>query len=328
MRRTTVMAMALGLAGALASCDAAAPTYPCYRPAVAPVIDGDVAGDPAWRNIPAVTGYSVLGDGFTMAKQTTAQASWDDDALYIAVTCEEPDAPNLQMTIKDGGPVWSDDSLEIFVRPGANADVLQFGVTAGGAKGAGAGMPDFTKVQAAAKMGDGFYSIELRLPFDVLRVKEKPKVGDVWYGNFCRNIFTTRSGGDKFTSWAPLKRQFLEPENFAAFDLLGPAPDVAEAGKISARLNAPFREKLVGMVAAAAAKSADYAEVLKEAAQDPEYGTRANDLRLRWDRVVRLSRTSSEASVWDLRKALVSLDALVHESYDLKYNYLIAKLLP
>ncbi len=317
---------ALLLVGAMVPSYAAVPDYPCYRPTVAPVIDGDVAGDPAWKTIPAVTGFSVLGDGYAVAKQTTAQACWDDDAFYVAVTCEEPDAPNLHITVVDGGNFWEDDGLEIFVRPGADAQIFQFGVTAGGAKGAYLGFADFTKLQAAAKMGKGCYSLELRLPYSILRAT--PKVGDVWFGDFCRNIWTTNSGGDRFTSWAPLKAQFSEPANFAAFHLRGSAPDVAEAERICAALNAPYRDKLAGMVTAAAGTGGEYAAVLAEAARDPDFRARANDLRLRWDRVARVIRKTGQASVWELRRAITDVDALVRESYALKYAYLIAKLLP
>ncbi len=322
----TRLLAAVLVVGAMVPSYASVPEYPCYRPSVAPVIDGDVAGDPAWKNIPAVTGFSILGDGYTMAKQSTAQCCWDDEAFYVAVTCEEPDAPNLHITVVDGGNFWEDDGLEIFVRPGADAQVFQFGVTAGGAKGAYLGFADFTKLQAAAKMGKGFYSIELRLAYALLRAT--PKVGDVWFGDFCRNIFTTNSGGDRFTCWAPLKTQFNEPANFGAFHLLGPAPDPAEADRISAGLNAPYRDKLAGMIAVAAAKGSEYTAVLDEAARDPKFRTSANDLRLRWDRVTRAGRGTSSASVWDLRRAITDVDALVRESYDLKYAYLIEKLFP
>ena len=54
---------------------------PCYRAPGAPVMDGKVAGDSAWDQIPMVTGFSKQGDGYTDAKQTYAQACWDDEAF-------------------------------------------------------------------------------------------------------------------------------------------------------------------------------------------------------------------------------------------------------
>ena len=91
MRGTAHSLPALLLLPFCAMASGAGPTsYPCYRTPVAPVMDGVLAGDPAWERIPSVTGFSKLGDGYTDAKQTYAQACWDDQALYVGVICEEP----------------------------------------------------------------------------------------------------------------------------------------------------------------------------------------------------------------------------------------------
>src|SRR5512138_216259 len=86
---------------------AAPPIYPCYHPTAAPVVDGDIAGDPAWQTIPSVTGFSVLGNGYTYAKQTAAQMCWTEEGFYLGVTCEEPDAKLLKPAAFDGGDTWA-----------------------------------------------------------------------------------------------------------------------------------------------------------------------------------------------------------------------------
>lgn len=323
--RSWALATSLLFAVVAWAAGAGRPEYPCYHASVAPEIDGEVASDPAWRNIPAVTGFFVLGDGYSTSKQTIAQACWDDEAFYVAMICEEPDVPNLRLTVQDGGNFWEDDGVEIFLQPGENQQVFQFGVTARGAKGGFEGFPDIGKLQAGARMGNGWYSIELRVPHEVLRAK--PRLGERWLGNFCRNIFTTTSGGDKFTSWAPLKSRFLEPENFAVLELCGPAPSPQEADKISARLNENYRTTLVRAFTASAEKAAEYLPALDEAAKDPTFGPQAGELRRQWWRLERLARRAGEASVWELRRAVTSAETLVRESHKLKYDYLIAKLL-
>ncbi|MCX7598139.1 MAG: carbohydrate-binding family 9-like protein [Armatimonadetes bacterium] len=325
MRQWAACLLLLLAFAALGYADAARPEYPCYRPCIAPRVDGEVADDPAWKNIPAVTGFYVLGGGYAKAKQTTAQACWDDQAFYVAMTCEEPDVPNLRLTVRDGGNFWEDDGVEIFIQPGEGKQVFQFGVTARGAKGGFEGFPDISKLRAGATMGDGWYSIELRVPHEVLRAK--PRQGDRWLGNFCRNIFTTMSGGDKFTSWAPLKTRFLEPENFAFFKLCGPAPSQEEADKLSAQLNENYRATLITALAAAAQKAKEHIPVLGEAADHPTFGPQARELRRRWWRLVRLARRAEQASVWELRQAVTTSEALLDQSHKLKYDYLIAKLL-
>ncbi|MCK5802659.1 MAG: carbohydrate-binding family 9-like protein, partial [Lentisphaeria bacterium] len=188
-------------------------TYSCHRPAVAPVIDGKVTADPGWRGIPGVTGFCKLGSDYTMAKQSIAMVCWGDEALTIAMVCEEPDAAKLKPVIKDGGQTWTEDSVEIFIQPDPKSSPFQIGVTCGGAKGAGVGSPDIAKCQAAAFIDKNTYELELRIPYAALGTT-KPADSATWRIAFCRNTWTTDSGGDKFTSWPPLQSRFLEPENF------------------------------------------------------------------------------------------------------------------
>jgi hypothetical protein len=303
---------------------AAPAIYPCYQAVKAPVIDGDVAGDPAWSNVPAVTGFSKLGGGYTVAKQTVLQACWDEEALYVAMVCEEPDAAQLKPMVRDGGPFWEEDGVEIFVQPGAGKPVSQLGVTAGGAKGGFEGFPDFTKLQAGASVGKDSYSLEARIPFEILRAT--PKVGDRWRGNFCRNIWTTASGGDKFTCWAPLKTRFLEPENYATLSFCGPAPEAAEAGRIAEQLNGAYRKHLIGRLRAAAGQGKEYLKALDEASRDRQFGAKAADLRAQWRQMESLSRQAGRAPLPELRRTIVGADALAKASYGVQYAYLIAKL--
>ncbi|NCO38573.1 MAG: hypothetical protein COZ06_22600 [Armatimonadetes bacterium CG_4_10_14_3_um_filter_66_18] len=306
---------------------AAAPaTYPCYQPTAAPVIDGNVESDPAWTNIPRVTGFAKLGGGYAVAKQTVVQACWDDQALYVAMVCEDPDAAQLKPTVRDGGPFWEEDGAEIFVQPDADKPVSQLGVTAGGAKGGFEGFPDFTKLHVGASIGKDAYSLEARIPFDVLRAT--PQVGDRWRGNFCRNTYTTASGGDKFTCWAPLKTRFLEPENYAVLSFRGPAPEAATATRIGEQLNGAYRKHLLGRLVSAVAQGKEYFGALDEASRDQQFGADAAALRARWREMEALIRQAGSAPLPELRRTIVGADALAKASYDVKYAYLIAKLFP
>ena len=303
---------------------AAPPTYPCYQPDKAPVIDGNVAGDAAWSNLPAVTGFSKLGAGYTLDKQTVVRACWDGQALYVAMVCEEPDVAQLKQTVRDGGPFWEDDGVEIFLQPATHKQALQLGVTAFGAKGGFEGFADFTKCQAAATRGGDSYSLEMRIPFEILRAT--PKVGDKWRGNFCRNIWVTTSGGDKFTCWAPLKTRFLEPENYAVLAFHGPAPQAAEAGEVSEKLNGAYRKHLIGGLRAAVGQGKEYTKVLDDASRDGQFGEKASDLLARWREVESLSRQASKAPILELRRTIADIDSLVRASYGVKYAYLISEL--
>jgi hypothetical protein len=315
----------LGLLAAGVPLQAAPPTYPCYQPTLTPVPDGEIADDPAWQSIPTVTGFSVLGGTYTVPKQTFAQACWDDGALYVALTCEEPDAAQLKPTVPNGGPAWLDDGVEIFVQPAGGAQVFQFVITAGGARGSGDVFPDLGQVEVGTKIGSDAYWVEARIPFAVLGAT--PQVGDRWRGSFCRNTWTTQSGGDRFTSWPPLKQRFLEPESFATLVFCGPAPDAATAVEVGNDLNHAYRADLVTRLQGAAAQEAEYADALREAARDAEFGRRARTLRRRWREIDSALRDASRVPITDLRRTVGGADSLVQDSYDLKYAYLIALLL-
>jgi len=316
------LSLAFPLPGHAAPADKA---YPCYRAPSAPTIDGDVLGDPAWQVIPCLTGFRVLGGSYTQAKQTTARACWDDEALYVAMVCEEPDAAALKPAVRDGGPTWQEDSIEIFLQPKANGQVYQFGVTAGGAKGMGEGNPDIGKCAAAAKIGQVDYGIEIRIPFGV--VDARPAVGDQWLVTFCRNIFTTLSGGDKFTNWAPLLSRFLEPEHFLPMVLSGSAPDAAGAAQETEALNAPYRKALLTELRSAAKQGTEYRGALAQAAGHPRFAEEAGKLLHQWEDVERVNQEVDQASLPNIREAIASARSLVADSYRVKYEYLIAKLL-
>jgi len=301
-------------------------TYPCHRLSAPPIVDGEVRNDPAWMSLPVVTGFSVLGSSFTLAKQTEVQACWDADALYLGFVCEEPDVDMMKFSIADGGDAWLDDGVEIFLQPGgAGHQVYQLIVTARGKRSGFEGAPDFTKLQAAALKGDGCYSLETRIPHSLMETS--PAVGMRWRGNFCRNIFTMKSGGDRFTSWAPLKTRFLEPDNFGELAFMGAPPARESLQKLNDRLNGPYRRSLIAKVVSAARKAPEYEAALKEAAQDAEYGKAAMDLADRWQRVERAAGEAGKTEITELRTAAVDAGSLENASCRFKYTYLIYRLL-
>ncbi|MBP8953450.1 MAG: hypothetical protein KBI47_13725 [Armatimonadetes bacterium] len=325
MRMLTIAGLMLVLA--LPAMSVGAPlTYPCFRASVAPSIDGEVLADPVWANTPVATGFSILGNGYAVAKQTVARMCWDDEALYVGVVCEEPDVSVMKFQIADGGEAWLDDGIELFFQPGRTGNpVYQLVITARGMRTCGAGSPDFTKVGVGSKFGADTYSLEMRIPHSVLSAS--PKVGDRWGANICRNIFTRRSGGHQFTSWSPLTRQFNEPENFGLLVFAGTPPGEAELTETTNRINSGYRQHLLGMVRDALASAPEYAPTLREAVRDDEYGSRARDVRRRWRRLERAAGKADQAATHELRAVALDADDLLEASYACKWGYMIHKLL-
>jgi len=305
---------------------AEAGAYFCFKTSRGPQIDGKVADDPGWRVAPRATGFYVLGGGHTKAKQTEVQACWDGQALYVAMVCEEPDAAEIKPSIVDGGPTWTEDSVEVFLQSKPGGQVYQFGVTAGGAKGSGEGAPEIAKCTAAAAIGEKSYAIEIRIPFAVLGVAA-PAPGAEWRGTFCRNIFTVTSGGDKFTSWASLESRFLEPQNFARIEFRGEPADAAVAARLTEELNRDYRGALVGELQAAAEQSGTYVSALEKAVGHERFDAQARDLLAQWRRIGETNKRAETAPVLDIRQALMTVRALSRASYEVKYRYLLHELL-
>ncbi len=325
MRTAPTLVAAVILATLMMPVDASPPDYPCFRADVPPVIDGD-SGDACWQAAPFATGFSVLGDGFTDAKQTAFRACWDGTAMYLLVVCEEPDVAALRLNVRDGGQVWFDDSIEIFLQPSGAGSVYQFGITAAAARTTGAGTADFRKFEAAAGLGAASYTLEIAIPHEL--VGASPAEGDTWRGNVCRNIWTTISGGDKFTCWAPLQRQFLEPANFAALELRGGAPSAAAIAALTRDLNSGYQQYLLAEVEQLVTQAPVYFPVLKQARESEEFGGTARELLYQWYRLARAQDTSGRYSIRDLREMVQSAEGLLARSYEVKYAYLIDELFP
>ncbi len=325
MRTAPTVIAALLLALAITGADAASPGYPCFRADAPPVIDGE-ADDACWQSAPLATGFSVLAGGFTDDKQTAFRLCWDDAAVYFLVACEEPDVGHLKTGVRDGGAAWLDDGVEIFLQPSGSGQVYQFIVTAAAAKATGAGTADFRRLDAAVSTGGASYTLEIAIPHDLVRTE--PETGDTWRGNVCRNIWTTASGGNKFTSWAPLQRQFLEPESFAVFQLRGAAPPDETIAVITRDLNDRYRQYLVADLEGLADEAPRYLPVLERARESDELGSEARELCYRWYRLQRMQQGAQRYSIQNLRDMVRSAEDLLSASYEVKYAYLIDRLFP
>lgn len=192
----------------------AVPSLPAMRvEGPPPVIDGEVAGDPAWEGVPSATDFTLLGKPDTLAGQPTeAKLLYDDTHLYVAFICHEERMDRLvtRVAVPDG-PVWEDDCVEVFLAPFADPGrYYHFLVNAAGVL-RDERVKDETwqsGAQAAAQKRERSWSVELAIPLAALQLDET--VGSTWRLNFCRG---TRAH-DEFSSWAPCAETFHEPESF------------------------------------------------------------------------------------------------------------------
>lgn len=321
--RTLLGFLLLALSGPAMAAESAL-EYPLYRVAVAPLLDGKIEGDPGWQGVPVATGFFRLGGGYTAAKQTEVRAAWDGRVIYLGIHCEEPDIALIEGAGKDGGELWSEDGVEVFVRPEGVAGFHQFIVNTAGARRA-AGLSDGTlEWQAAASRSADAYTLEVALPLALFG--EPARAGSVWRGNFCRNIFTTQSGGDRFTTWAPLAASFHEWERFARWHFRDESPDPAAVPAREARLNGAYRAHLRAEAARLSKRGNEYLPVLRKAMRVSRFEEPATQLIREWEEAARISRLGRLAPAPELRRAVAASERLVERSFTLKYEFLFWEL--
>ena len=107
-----MLAAALTLAGV----KMAANENTAYKMASPPVIDGKV-DDPGWKGIPWAYGFRNLYERNSFAtKQTAFKIGYDQDHLYLAIRCCEPEMSKVKIgaRVQDGWPTTVDDVYFIY----------------------------------------------------------------------------------------------------------------------------------------------------------------------------------------------------------------------
>jgi len=211
---------------------AAAPT------SAAPVIDGRL-DDACWATTPAAQQFFLRkGEGLP-GETSELRLLWDDANLYVGARCfAEVLRPALQRTgefvakeTEHDGPVFHDDSVEIFLAPAADpAGYMQFVTNAIGARYEGKGMEgawDAPWQAQGATSEEGFWTAEVAIPWTSLDITPEP--GMALAGNVCRN----NQARQEPSMFSPVTLGFHAPDEFGRFVLLAePPPVVVESGTI------------------------------------------------------------------------------------------------
>jgi hypothetical protein len=167
-----------------------------------PAIDGTM-NDPLWAKCPPWPMGACTSDDPQKYK-TWVKVLFDPTHIYVGVYCEEPDTAGLAANVAPrDGPVWNDDSVEVFLRPAPGQPVCQFVVNPRGtiydARDKEPTWNSTAKVKAAIQEGKS-WTVTLAIP-----MKELPThVGDnqAW----TVNVYRTRParGGDQalMYSWS------------------------------------------------------------------------------------------------------------------------------
>jgi hypothetical protein len=224
----TVFVLVALLAAAPAPADAQ-PTATATFVEEAPLLDGNVLDDPAWRNAPVISGFhqEQPNEGQPVSENTEVRIIFTRDTLYIGIVCYDRDPKSIIVSDSRRDADLDDtDSFRVIFDTyrdrqngfvfGTNPAGIEYdgqvtneGQGGGGMRGnqqAGSGSGFNINWDAAwdvrAMIDDRGWHAEFAIPFRTLRF---PAGEDqVWGVNFQRNI--RRKNERAF--WAPIPRQY------------------------------------------------------------------------------------------------------------------------
>jgi len=186
----------------------------------APLLDGDVLGDPAWTGLTPATGFWQVqpDEGQPATQKTEVFIGYSDNALYIGVVAydDNPDGiivtdPRRDSSLDDtdsfrviiDGVLDRQNGLIFGTNPAGmeyDAQVVKEGAS-GAFGGGGFNLNWDASWSVKARISDIGWSAEMRIPFKTLRYGKGEK--QVWGINFQRNI----RRNNEIVYWAPLSRQ-------------------------------------------------------------------------------------------------------------------------
>lgn len=164
-------------------------TYQCsYRAGMSPVFDGRIDQELFWNSLPASSDFMVYKKNITASPETYFKAAYNDEALFIGVCCKEPNIKEIKANFKDNESVCKDDGIELFIFPQGMETYWHFIVNTEGFRynGKGYNQESLYNWSAFTYKGEDFYSIEIKLPFELFCVI--PAKNEKWRVNIARNI--------------------------------------------------------------------------------------------------------------------------------------------
>jgi hypothetical protein len=179
---------------------------------VAPKVDGDLS-DPAWREATAHAFVDIRGNELAEPATVRMVADRDRTTLYLAFTV--PDAEIVTRTTERDGPVWEDDSVEIYLASSDQRNFFQIVVNAAGVvfdKDALSGAEWTADMVHACRRDEaaGVWFLEVALPLGPFGLTGALE------GNFCR----TDQPGGRLSNLSPTGGNFHQRASFRPIDLI------------------------------------------------------------------------------------------------------------
>ena len=211
-----------GVAASAAAPDAntiETPTISCPRTSAPPVIDGKL-DDECWGKAAVAKDFKNINPAEKTGVATQAFVTRDDERLYVAFKCEEPDMDKAQTApqAKNEQEVFKLDTVEVFLttHPGLPSYFHLASNMAGEVYDAISFDPGWESgCQAKASRADKAWTVEMAIPLSKLEMSGEDKT---WKINFCRG--RNNKGKAESFSWAH-PDGFHKPEYFGTMALPG-----------------------------------------------------------------------------------------------------------
>ena len=195
----------------------------------APVIDGRV-DEAAWRGASPAS-MVMIDTRDTPPQATEIRALWDDQHLYLAFVCHDPDVARARVdqTVNDRTSVWRNNGLEVFLDPADTGCTFYQWIF--NSRGVWADFHIPAKGRADVGWNSGFelavreladrYEAEVAIPFSCLP-DGPPRVGDVWRASFVRKRVLEGQEMDRadYHTWSPFLRRDMGFHRGVAFGRL------------------------------------------------------------------------------------------------------------
>lgn len=265
------------------ACLHAAAALPEVRPVKTsrpPKIDGKL-DDICWRSAAKVGNFVARLENLTPEVPTEAYLLYDNEKLYVAFKCHEPNVAGLR-AVDHADQFWAEgknDAVLVFVGPQEKErPYYQLGVNFKGVKyerGHLAGRNEDYKdvIDAAVARGESSWTAEIAIPFKLLKAGEQ--MGKVWRLNLCRQRAQNREN----STWAPVNAIWKNPGLFGTLKglIIGGSPERPKVylrecvlrppviGQNTARIKVKARKKTqVKITTATKTPTGERAQVVKE----------------------------------------------------------------
>jgi hypothetical protein len=206
-------------------------------------VDGALS-EAAWQEGEWSSGFTLLDNpAKAPAAQTRFKVRYDEGNLYVGARLDEPQTGDLRAEVTErDGQVYHDDCLEVMVDPtGERIEYYHFVVNPLGTlydaqlrQGGNVRTSEWNcDAGAAAKVGEGAWTVELRIPAVELGLSAASK------GDWALNVARERRAVDELSSFVPTTGGFHQPSLYAVLRLPG-----ADFGRYLWEIKEPYEVRI------------------------------------------------------------------------------------